>query len=177
VATGSIDVIEKRLNFGDIEDFTKNFFTSLSKRDLPVVVTSTSAAEAMNSALQHLNHTAHQLKSHSRTNSSAALLASSLHHMKTTLNSNLTPEEKAVFAEVAGNFTSPANAPSQPHSRRDPTKAGTIAGDAGSFLYKVYNIFDGLLESVKKRGAAKASTIVGDAGSFLWNVWNVFSDL
>ena len=56
------------------------------------------------------------------------------------------------------------------------TKAGIIAGDAGSFLYKVYNISEGLLESVKKRDATKAGTIVGDAGSFLWNVWNVFSD-
>ena len=90
--------------------------------------------------------------------------------MKTTLNSKLTPERKQFSLKSQDNFTSPANAASKLHSRRDATNAGNIAGDAGSFLYKVYNIFDGLLESVKKRDATKAGTIVGGAGSFLWNV-------
>jgi hypothetical protein len=138
----------------------------------------------MNQALSHLNHTVAVVKASGLTNSSAALLASSLNHMKETVSSKLNPQEKAAFAAAAKNFTIPTPA----NHKRDASKDGTIAGDAASFFQHAWSLLKGaggLLEGaaeeakrdLAERNAAKDGTIAGDAASFFQHVGSIFSGL
>jgi hypothetical protein len=170
--------LDKRLSFTDVEQFTKSFFTSFFKRDLEVRSTQ-SSTDVMNNALSHLNHTVAQIKAAGPTNSSAALLASSLAHMKSTITAKLSPAEQAAFAAAAKNFTIPAPGS---HQKRDASKDGTIAGDAASFFQHAASLLGGLFESaekrdVEKRDASKDGTIAGDAASFFQHVRSIFSGL
>ena len=183
LAASNTAALDKRITFNDVEQFTKSFFTSFFKRDLEVRSTQSStqsSTEVMNNALSHLNHTVALVKSSGLTNSSAALLASSLNHMKTTISSKLNPEEKAAFAAAAKNFSIPVPA----HSKRDASKDGTIAGDAASFFQHAWSLLkgaggllEGAAESVEKRDASKDGTIAGDAASFFQHVASIFGGL
>jgi hypothetical protein len=189
LAAPNTAALDERITFNDVEQFTKSFFTSFFKRDLEVAAPSTqpstqsstqSSTGVMNNGLSHLNHTLALVKSSGLTNSSAALLASSLNHMKTTISSKLNPEEKAAFVAAAKNFSIPVPA----HSKRDASKEGTIAGDAASFFQHAWSLLkgasgllEGAAESVKKRDAAKDGTIAGDAASFFQHVASIFGGL
>jgi len=176
VAAPDTAALDKRITFNDVEQFTKNFFTSFFKRDLEVRSTQ-SSTDVMNSALSHLNHTVAVIKASGPTNSSAALLASSLAHMKSTIASKLSPDEKAAFAAAAKNFTIPVPGS---HHKRDASKDGTIAGDAASFFQHAWSLLKGvggIFESVEKRDAAKDGTIAGDAASFFQHVASIFGGL